>query len=85
MEGRELRSHFITNILEEIKWQPAYTENLKSPLSSSDLERAFQYLGGVEINLTNSRLMMILVLLFMNFLRFSELSNWKCSDFIHYT
>ena len=82
MEGRELRSHFITDILQEIKWQPVYTENLKSHFSSSDLKRAFQYLGGVELNLTNSRLMMILVLSFMGFLRFSELSNWKRNDFI---
>ena len=36
------------------------------------------------MNLTNSRLMMILVLSFMGFLRFSELSNLKRSDFILY-
>ena len=59
-----------------------YTENPKSPLSCSDLKRAFQYLGGVEMNLTNSRLMMILVLSFMGFLRFSEVSHLKRSDFI---
>ena len=34
------------------------------------------------MNLTNSRLMMILVLSFMGFLRFSELSNLKRSDVI---
>ena len=34
------------------------------------------------MNLTNSRLMMILVLSFMGFLRFSEVSNLKRSDFI---
>ena len=34
------------------------------------------------MNLTNSRLMMILVLSFMGFLRFSDLSNLKRSDFI---
>ena len=81
--GRGLRSHFITMVLEGIKRLSGYTENPKSPLSSSDLKRAFQYLGGVEMNLTNSRLMMmILVLSFMGFLRFSELSNLKRSDFI---
>ena len=80
--GRELRSHFITKVLEGVKWLSGYTENPKSPLSNSDLKRAFQYLGGVEMNLTNSRLMMILVLSFMRFLRFSELSNLKRSDFI---
>ena len=81
--GRELGSHFITKVLEGIKRLSGYTENPKSPLSSSDLKRAFQYLGGVEMNLTNSRLMMmILVLSFMGFLRFSELSNLKRSDFI---
>ena len=72
---RELGSH--------IKRLSGYTENPKSTRPSSDLKRAFQYLGGVEMNLTNSRLMMmILVLSFMGFLRFSELSNLKCSDFI---
>ena len=80
--GRELGSHFITKVLEGIKRLSGYTENPKSPLSSSDLKRAFQYLGGVEMNLTNSRLMMILVLSFIGFLRFSELSNLKRSDFI---
>ena len=34
------------------------------------------------MNLTNSRLMMILVISFMGFLRFSELSNLKRSDVI---
>ena len=34
------------------------------------------------MNLTNSRLMMILVLSFMGFLGFSEVSNLKRSDFI---
>ena len=57
--GRELRSHFITNVLEGIKRLSGYTENPKSPLSSSDLEKAFQYLGGVEMNFTSSRLMII--------------------------
>ena len=80
--GRELRSHFITKVLEGVKRLSGYTENPKSPLSNSDLKRAFQYLGGVEMNLTNSKLMMILVLSFMGFLRFSELSNLKRSDFI---
>ena len=80
--GRELGSHFITKVLEGIKRLSGYTENPKSLLSSSDLKRAFQYLGGVEMNLTNSRLMMILVLSFIGFLRFSELSNLKRSDFI---
>ena len=69
-------------VLEGIKRLTGYTENLKSPLSSSDLKRAFQYQGGVEMNLTNSRLMMILVLSFMGFPRFSDVSNLKRSDFI---
>ena len=79
--GRELGRHFITKVLEGIKRLSGYTENAKSPLSSSHLKRAFQYLGGVEMNLANSRLMMILVLSFMGFLRFGELSNLKRNDF----
>ena len=71
---RELRSHLITKVFEGVKRLSGYTENPKSPLSNSDLKRAFQYLGGVEKNLTNSR--------FMGFLRFSELSTLKHSDFI---
>ena len=35
--GRELGSHFITKIIEGVKRLFGYTENLKSPLSSSDL------------------------------------------------
>ena len=80
--GRELGSHFVTKILEGIKRLSGYTENPKSLLSSSDLTKGFQYLGSVEMNLTNSRLMMILVLSFMGFLRFSELSNLNRSNFI---
>ena len=78
--GRELGRHFITKVLEGIKRLSGYTENAKSPLSSSHLKRAFQYLGGVEMNLANSRLMMIL-LSFMGFLRFGELSKLKRNDF----
>ena len=80
--GGELGSHFITKVLEGIKRLSRYTENSKSPLYSSDLKRAFQYLGGVEMNLRNSRPVMILVLSFIGFVRFSELSNLKHSDFI---
>ena len=80
--GRELRSHFITKVLEEIKRLSGYTENSKSTLTGSDLKRAFQCLGGVEMNLTNSRLVVILVLSFTGFFRFSKLSNLKRSDFI---
>ena len=72
----------LERFLEGIKQLSDYTENPKCPLSSSDLNRVFQYLGGVEMSLTNSRLMMILVLSFMGFLRFSELLNLKRSDFI---
>ena len=80
--GRELRKHFITKALEGIKQLSGYTENSKSPLSNWDLKWAFQYLGGAEMNLTNLRLVMILILSFMGFLRFSELSNLKRADFI---
>ena len=80
--GRELVSHSITKVLEEIKGLFGYTKNPKRSLASSDLKKPFQYLGGVEMNLTNSRIMMILVLSFMGFLRFSKLSNLKRSDFI---
>ena len=80
--GREMGSHFITKVLEGVKRLSGYTENPKSPLSSSDLNRTFPYLGGVELNLTNSRLKMILILSFTDFLRFSELSNLKRTDFI---
>ena len=80
--GRELGSHFIAKVLEGIKWLSGYKKTPINSLSSSDLEWAFQYLGGVEMNLTNSRQMRILILSFMGFLRFSELLNLKRSDFI---
>ena len=79
---RELGSHFITKVLDGIKRLSGYTENPKSPLSSSDLKNALQYMGGVEMNLTNLRLTMILGLSLMGFLIFSKLSNLKCRDFI---
>ena len=72
----------ITKVLEGIKRLSGYTENSKSTLTSSDLKRAFQSLGGVEMNLTNSRLMVILVLSFTGFFRSGKLSNLKRSDFI---
>ena len=77
--GRELGSHSLLRFYRESNGYPV---TQKSPLSSSDLKRAFHYLGGVEMNLTNSRLRMILVFSFMGFLRFSEVSNLKHSDFI---
>ena len=40
--GRELESHFITKVLEVIKWLSGYTENPKSSLSQLNLKRAFQ-------------------------------------------
>ena len=80
--GRGLATHFSTKVLEGIKWLSGYTENPKSPLSSSDLKNALQYMGGVEMNLTNLRLTMILGLSLMGFLIFSKLSNLKCRDFI---
>ena len=80
--GRDLGSHFITMLLKGMKRISGYTDNPKSPLSSSDLKNAFQYMGGVEMNLKNSRLMMTLLLSLMGFLRFRELSNLKRSDFI---
>ena len=80
--GRELGNHFITKVLQRIKRLSGYIENPKIPLFSSDLEGACQSLGSVGMNLTNLRLMMILVLSFMGFLRFNQLSNLKRSDFI---
>ena len=80
--GRKLGSHFMAKVLEGIKRLSGYKKTPISSLSSSDLEWAFQYLGGVEMNLTNSRQMRILILSFMGFLRFSELLNLKRSDFI---
>ena len=80
--GRELESRFITKVLEGIKRPSGYTENPKIPLSSSDLEGARQCLGSVEMNLTELRLMMILILSFVGFFRFNELSILNRSDFI---
>ena len=81
VENWEVTS-FRGKVLERIKRLYGYTNNPKSPLSTSDMKRAFQYLGGAEMNLTNSRLMMILVLSCMSFIRFDELSHLKYSDFI---
>ena len=47
--------HLLERFLEGIKQLSDYTENPKCPISSSDLNRVFQYLGGVEMSLTNSR------------------------------
>ena len=79
---KERGNHFIIKVLQEIKRLSRYTENRKRPLSSLDLKKTFQYLDGTEINLTDLRLMMVLTLLFMSFVRFSKLPNLKGSDFI---
>ena len=72
--GRELGSHFITKVLEGIKRLSRYAENTKSPLSSSDLKRAFQYLGGVEMNLTNSRFSSVPLWVFLDLASFQTSS-----------
>ena len=46
------------------------------------IRKFFHYLGDVEMNHTDSRLMMRLVLSFMGFLKFSKLSNLQRGDFI---
>ena len=79
---RLFHCNFNDKLVKGMKRLFSCTGNPKSPLSSSDLKGAFQYLGGVEMNLTKSRLMMILVLSYMGFLRFNELSNLNRSDFI---
>ena len=70
--GREVGSHFITKDLEGIKRLSGYTQNLKTPISSSDQRRSLYYLGDVEMNLTTSRLMMMFVLSLWVFLDLAE-------------
>ena len=85
-EGRELGNYKVNYWdFKGIKLLSGYTTAIRL-LSGSDLKRAFKYLAGVEMNLTIWRLMIILVLSFMGFLRFSKLSDLKRNDFIlHYT
>lgn len=76
----KIRNHSITKLLDGIKRLADFNENCKTPLSSSDLKRAFQKLGDITKNPDNLSLMTALVLLFMVF---SDSVNYQTySDFM---
>ena len=52
-----------------------YTANQKTLITISNLKKAFQHLGGQKMSLINMRLMMMLLLSFVGFFRYSELWN----------
>ena len=54
-----------------------YTANQKTLITISNLKKAFQHLGGQKMSLINMRLMMMMMLLlsFVGFFRYSELWN----------
>ena len=79
-----LGSVLINKVLDGIKRISLYTAKQKTPITTTDLKKAFHHLGGRSMNLMNLRLMLLLVLSFMGFLRFSEVSKLRRSDVILY-
>ena len=70
------------NALEGIKRILAYSATKKSPVTVSQLYEMYNYFGTKTISLSNLRTILICVLSFMGFLRFSEVIKLRRCDII---
>ena len=70
------------NVLEGIKRILAYSPTKKSPVTVSQLYEMYNYFGSKTISLSNLRTILICVLSFMGFLRFSEVVKLRRCDII---
>ena len=70
------------NVLEGIKRILAYPPTKKSPVTVSQLCEMYNYFGSKTISLSNLRTILICVLSFMGFLRFSEVVKSRRCDII---
>ena len=76
-------SHFfVTNICEAAKRVTAHKIKKKKALSLHDLNKIFVKLNQNKTNLADQRLLIIIVIAFCGFMRFSEVSRLRRSDFI---
>ena len=69
-------------VLEGIKRILAYFPTKKSPVTVSQLYEMYNYFGSKKISLSNLRTILICVLSFMCFLRFSEVAKLRRRDII---
>ena len=70
------------NVLEGIKRILAYSPTKKSPVTVSQLYNMYNYFGSKTISLSNLQTILICVLFFMGFLRFSEVVKLRHCDII---
>ena len=76
-------SHFfVTNIFEAAKRVTAHKINKKKALSLHDLNKISVKLNQNKTNLADQRLLTIVLIAFCGFMRFSEVSRLRRSDFI---
>ena len=79
-------SHFfVTNIFEAAKRVTAQKIKNKKALSVHDLNKIFVKLTHNKTNLADQRLLTIILIAFFGFMRFSEVSRLRRSDFIFST
>ena len=70
-------SSLCTNILEAAKRISSKTTNKKQPISVDDLQKIFELCNGLEGSLLELRNLCFIILSFVGFLRFSEVSALK--------
>ena len=76
-------SHFfVTNICEAAKRVTAHKIKKKKALSLHDLNKIFVKLNQNKTNLADQRLLIIILIAFCGFMRFSEVSRLRRSDII---
>ena len=79
-------SSLVPNILEGIKRLTGYSVTKKAPITVAQLYKLYDHLVGKKAELQNLRTMLVCILSFMGFLRFSEVVKLRQCDFsIHQT
>ena len=72
------------NVLEGFKQILAYSATKKSPVTVSQFYQMYNYVGSKTISLSNLQIILICILSFMGFLRFSEVVKLRRCDIIIY-
>ena len=73
---------FVTNIFEAAKRVTDHKIKKEKALSLHDLNKIFVKLNQNKTNLADQRLLIIILIAFCGFMRFSEVSRLRRSDFI---
>ena len=76
------KTNLTTLILEGIKRICCHTTQKKDPITPEQLQKIYELLGGERMTLLNLRTLLISVLSFMGFLRFSEVITLTLGDII---